>query len=254
MSRPAVVAVALVIVVVLVLLALVAGAIARGGGRAGADANPSPTQHSATPAVPSAPAASATAGPPATLVELIGRLAVAPEHRAGYDRDLFEHWIDADGDGCNTRHEVLIDESVAPLEVDSNCWITGGRWVSAYDGFVTTDIGEVQIDHVVALAEAWRSGAYDWTPARREAFANDLGVPWTLAAVSGPSNEAKADLEPGEWLPPLESARCPFLVHWVAIKVRWQLSVDRVEQASLLDLAGGCGAEPVPSIPAPASP
>jgi len=186
-----------------------------------------------------------------TLATLVEQLPQAPEHRDGYSRDLFVHWIDADGDGCDTRREVLIAEAVVPPDVGPGCHLSGGKWVSLYDGLVLTDASDLDIDHVVALAEAWDSGAYAWTSQRREAFANDLGVPWALIAVSAASNRSKGDRDPAGWVPPLRAARCEFIVDWVAVKVRWQLTVDTAERQALLELGSECTTTPVPSIPRP---
>jgi hypothetical protein len=184
-----------------------------------------------------------------TLVALIKQLPQTAEHRTGYSRDLFRHWIDADGDGCDTRDEVLIDEAMVAPHVGTGCSLTGGKWVSLYDGAVVTSASDLDIDHVVALAEAWDSGAYAWTSQRRQAFANDLGVPWALIAVTAGSNRSKGDRDPADWLPPLKSARCVYLVDWVAVKVRWKLTVDATERRTLLQLASTCGSIAVPSIP-----
>ena len=184
-----------------------------------------------------------------SLVVLIRQLPQAPEHRAGYSRDLFRLWIDANGDGCDTRHEVLIDEAVKAPHVGSGCSLTGGKWISPYDGVVVTNASGLDIDHLVPLAEAWDSGANRWTAARREAFANDLGVPWALFAVTASSNRSKGDQDPAEWLPPLKSDRCTYVVDWVAVKIRWGLSVDPTERRALLADAAGCGNTRIPSIP-----
>src|SRR5438105_2125239 len=107
----------------------------------------------------------ATAGPAqaATVSEplrtMVANLPVATEVRTGYSRDLFNLWIDADGDGCNTRYEVLIAEAVTAPTVGSGCSLTGGRWYSYYDGAYWTATSDLDIDHMVPLAEAWDSGA-----------------------------------------------------------------------------------------------
>lgn len=175
-----------------------------------------------------------------TLATLLSLLVIAPENRQGYDRDLFPTWTDADGDGCNARREVLIAESLTAATVGPGCSLTGGTWYSAYDGLTFTDIADVSIDHVVALAEAWDSGASGWDAARRERFANDLGVPWTLIGVSEPSNSAKSDLDPTDWLPDDANDRCDFVADWLAVKVRWSLTVDQREHDALADLAAAC--------------
>lgn len=198
-----------------------------------------------------APSATNGAGGSSTLASLVEQLPQAPEHRDGYSRNLFVHWIDTDGDGCDTRREVLIAEAAVPPDVGPGCHLSGGRWVSLYDGLVVTDASDLDIDHVVALAEAWDSGAYAWTSQRREGFANDLGVPWALIAVSAASNRSKGDRDPADWVPPLRAARCEFVVDWVAVKVRWQLTVDTAERQALLEFGSECTTTPVPSIPRP---
>jgi hypothetical protein len=186
-----------------------------------------------------------------TLVQLLGLLTTAPENRTGYDRSLFRHWIDADGNGCDTRREVLIAEAVVPPTIGGGCALSGGRWVSLYDGLVFTDASQLQIDHVVALAEAWDSGASAWSADRRMRFANDLDVSWALIAVSAASNQSKSDKDPADWLPPDPNDLCPFISAWIAIKVRWQLSVDPRERDALTGLVADCPASKMPFAPVP---
>ena len=192
-------------------------------------------------------------GGEATLAQLLGLLTVAPEDRTGYDRSHFRHWIDADGDGCDTRREVLIDEAVVPPVVGGGCSLSGGRWLSLYDGLVLTDASKLQIDHVVALAEAWDSGASAWTANRRMRFANDLDVSWSLIAVSGSSNQSKSDRDPADWVPPDPVDLCPFVSAWIAIKVRWDLSVDPRERDALSAFVTDCPASRMPFAPVPPS-
>src|SRR5689334_1939203 len=104
----------------------------------------------------------------AALRTAVSSLPVATEVRTGYSRDLFPLWIDADGDGCNTRYEVLIAEAVTTPTVGSGCSLSGGRWFSYYDGATWTAPSDVDIDHLVPLAEAWDSGARNWTTAQRQ--------------------------------------------------------------------------------------
>ncbi len=154
-------------------------------------------------------------------------LPVKTEHRDGYDRDLFPHWI-SQGDGCSTRDVVLIDESTDPgTAADADCDYTGA-WFSAYDGDTTTDPSTFDIDHRVPLAEAWDSGAWDWDTDTRERFGNDLGDPRSLIAVSASSNRSKGDREPQDWMP--DRAKCSYLVQWVVVKVRWRLAVNGAEK------------------------
>ncbi|MGW4359404.1 HNH endonuclease family protein [Streptomyces californicus] len=116
----------------------------------------------------------------------------------------------------------------------------GGSWLSYYDEVEVTDAKRLDIDHMVPLAEAWDSGAHDWTPERREAYANDLSAERSLVAVTAKTNRSKADKDPAAWMPPAESARCTYLVDWTATKLRWGLAADESEQAALLELAEPC--------------
>lgn len=176
----------------------------------------------------------------APLRTAVAGLPVATEIRTGYNRDLFPHWIDADSDGCNTRYEVLIAEAVTAPSVGSGCKLTGGRWYSYYDGAYWTNPSDVDIDHMVALAEAWDSGARNWTTTRRRSFANDLGDHRSLVAVTDNVNQAKGDKDPAQWLPPLSSVRCRYIQEWVAVKIRWRLTVDSTEKSTLTSIANGC--------------
>lgn len=225
-------------------------AAATGGVASGAGATlGSPSAPSARPAAAgqstaprSAEPGNTAAGGAVSLAALLARLQVVPEQRAGYERTLFVHWIDADGNGCDTRHEVLIAEAIVAPSVGPGCTLTGGRWHSLYDGMETTDAGSLDIDHVVPLAEAWDSGASSWSADRRKAYANDLGVPWALIAVSAASNRAKGDQDPHDWLPPLAAVRCEYTAMWLEVKVRWSLGVDEVERSTLAGLIAACPA------------
>ena len=167
-----------------------------------------------------------------SMMTALDRLEVRAEHSGGYARSKFGDWIDADGDGLDTRAEVLIDESKTRVTISSRT-VRTGRWVSLYDNLTWTDASDVDIDHVVALNEAWKSGAYLWSSARRIAYANDLGVSWALRAVTDNVNMSKGDRDPSSWLPPYRAAICTYLAGWVAVKLRWKLSVDAAEKSSI---------------------
>ncbi|RPF30348.1 HNH endonuclease family protein [Streptomyces sp. TLI_185] len=192
-------------------------------------------------------AGSATPGETVTLPvrDALQALPVEEENRAGYERSKFRHWIDADRDGCNTRAEVLLAEAVTAPEQGPKCALTGGRWYSAYDDQYLDNARQLDVDHLVPLAEAWDSGASAWTAKEREAYANDLDDPRALIAVSAASNRSKADQDPSTWMPPSADYACKYATNWVADKTRWGLSVDAAEQASLADVLSGCLNEPV---------
>jgi len=186
-------------------------------------------------AVPSAAHADSYSAP---LQTAIADLPVATEVRTGYSRDEFQHWVDADGDGCNTRNEVLIAEADDPVTVGSGCALSGGRWFSYYDRVSWTQTSDVDIDHMVPLAEAWDSGARTWTDAVRRDFANDLGDYRTLVGVTDDVNQAKGDQDVAQWLPTYD--RCRYLREFVAVKLRWRLTVDSGEKAAMSSLAASC--------------
>jgi hypothetical protein len=152
---------------------------------------------------------------------------------------LFPTWIDADHNGCDTRQEVLIAESIVTPTIGASCAVSG-EWRSAYDGVDTVDASKFDIDHMVPLAEAWASGAWSWTAAQRSAYANDLDQPYFLVAVSAASNRSKGDRDPAEWLPPSASFRCTYVLDWVAVKRAWSLTVDPAEAAAIQGLLNGC--------------
>ncbi len=178
--------------------------------------------------------------------ELLGRVDIAAENEsADYERDLFDEGADDDGDGCRTRAEVLIAESITRAQVDpSGCRVLAGDWRSIYDGYTTDDPAELEVDHLVALKEAWVSGAWAWSPARRHAFANDLGYPGTLVAVTAAMNTIKSDRDPSSWQPPNRSAWCLYAADWLTVKARWSLTMDAAEATALRNMLAGCGVAP----------
>lgn len=188
---------------------------------------------------------------PTPLTEAIEALTVAEESREGYDRSLFPHWVDADRNGCNTRAEVLLEEAVTAPEVGERCRLSGGEWYSYYDDRTFTDARGLDIDHMVPLAEAWDSGASQWSTQRRQAYANDLDEPVALVAVSAASNRSKADKDPAQWLPPAADAHCRYVTEWTTVKTRWGLTVDEAERAALDSVAENCPDAVVETTPAP---
>lgn len=174
------------------------------------------------------------------ILSLLRTLSVQSENGAGYERELFPHW-DYLGDDCDVRDAVLIEEARRGPVTGDSCPVGTGRWFSAFDGVTVRNPSELDVDHLVPLAEAWGSGARSWTTAVRERFANDLGYSRTLIAVTASSNRSKGDQDPAEWLPPRTSYRCTYVSSWIAVKYRWRLTVDVREEAALRVLATNCG-------------
>jgi hypothetical protein len=171
---------------------------------------------------------------------LLASMEIEPEVTSGYDRSLFKHWIDADGDSCDAREEVLIIESLEPVTLGAGCKVLTGRWLSNFDGVVITDSSKLDMDHMVPLKEAWDSGANTWSASRRQAFANDIDLPEALIAVSASSNRSKSARDPAEWLPTNTSYRCQYVEDWMTVKVKWELSVDAKEFEALRGISVGC--------------
>ncbi|MFF5977127.1 HNH endonuclease family protein [Streptomyces sp. NPDC012769] len=188
------------------------------------------------------------------LADAVQQIPVADESRDGYSREKFRHWntgLDP-ADGCNTRAEVLLTEAIEAPTVSAGCKLTGGRWISYYDGQEITDPGKLDIDHMVPLAEAWDSGASAWDAKRREAYANDQTAATSLVAVSARSNRQKADQDPREWMPLASEATCRYLGEWVGTKLRWGLAADQGEIDALTVYADGpCETAVVHYTPAP---
>lgn len=154
----------------------------------------------------------------------------------GYSRERFPHWRKA-GANCDVRDTVLQRDG-KNVKLDG-CNVTGGTWESWYDDAVLTDPLKVDIDHMVPLAAAWRSGADKWTDEKRSDFANDLDRP-QLFAVSASSNRSKGDQDPSLWKPPSKDAWCTYAQDWITVKAYWKLTVTAKEKDALADMLTTC--------------
>jgi hypothetical protein len=176
----------------------------------------------------------------------LATLAVQAEGpRTGYSRRAFgPPWTDVDRNGCGTRDDILARD-LADVRRRGRCVVVAGVLRDPYSGrtvaFAKSRAEEVQIDHVVSLAEAWRSGAAGWPARRRTAFANDPDV---LLATSRAVNAGKGDEDPGTWTPARRDLACAYARRVVAIKTEYGLSVDHRERAALAELLGSCPAPP----------
>jgi hypothetical protein len=217
-----------------------------------ADAPADAVSEAAQQAQASAPADGRTAADVLATLAVKGR---AP--KTGYDRDQFgPQWADVDRNGCDTRNDVLArdltDEAFKPGTHD--CVVTSGTLADPYTGrtiaFVKGDGSSVDIDHVVALSDAWQTGADRWDEARRTALAND---PLNLLAVDYSANRQKGDGDAATWLPPERGYRCAYVARQVAVKAAYGLWVTQAEHDAIAGVLQGCPGEPVPTpTPAPA--
>lgn len=159
-----------------------------------------------------------------------------------YSREEFGGWIDADRDCQRSRSEVLIAESTASVTFTkpSKCTVATGKWLDPWSGIVTTSAKALDVDHTVPLANAWRSGAWQWDRSKRVAFANELSDPNHLIAIPLGENRSKGDRGPEGWRPPAPSAWCRYAHAWTAIKAKWGLSAVTAEWRALVEMAASC--------------
>ena len=166
----------------------------------------------------------------------LSQIKIENENRVNkYIRSDYQHWVDSDDDRCDTRREVLERDSKLIIE---NCFSNSGEWFSIYDGLKITDARKIDIDHVVALAEAHRSGAWRWTLDKKKKFANDLDSPWSLRPVSSVSNRYKSDKDASKYKP--THGLCEYTYSVIITKWRWSLSVDVAEKRSLVSNLKRC--------------
>lgn len=167
----------------------------------------------------------------------LNALTVAPERSmSGYSRDKFPHWETVSGT-CNAREQVLKRDGIN-VSVNGSCYPTSGRWYSPYDNVTVYSASSVDIDHVVPLAEAWRSGARSWSTSKRRNFANDLYWP-QLRAASSSSNRSKGDRDPAAWKP-RSAYHCTYAKMWIRTKYRWNLTAQSAEKTELQRMINTC--------------
>ena len=172
--------------------------------------------------------------------------------KTGYTRDQFgQAWADVDRNGCDTRNDILKRDltSLTYKSKTRNCVVLSGTLLDRYSGesinFVRGNITsmEVQIDHVVALSNAWQTGAFKLTAEQRKALAND---PMNLFAVKGRLNSQKGDGDAATWLPPLKSFRCAYVAQQIAVKAKYSLWVVPPEKAAMLSILAKCPTQKLP--------
>ncbi len=228
----------------LVVLAGLAGACTSGGSASRSSA-PAPKTGLTTAAT------AAPSGGGATALAVLARVPVkGRSSRTAYRRARFgKAWADVDRNGCDTRNDILNRDLTAKTwrPGTHGCVVTSGTLADPYRGaslpFSKAQATAVQIDHVVALGDAWQTGASAWDDARRVQFAND---PLELLAVDGPLNEAKGDADAASWLPPNRSFRCAYVARQIAVKAKWGLWVTPAEHDAMAAVLARCPAQPLP--------
>ena len=180
----------------------------------------------------------------AAVLETLAVKGRAP--KTGYDRAQFgPAWSDVDHNGCDTRNDILTRDLTAIIHKPGthNCLVLSGTLIDPYSGEkieFTRGVGsslDVQIDHVVALSNAWQTGAFKLTYEKRLAFAND---PINLLAVQGRLNSQKGDGDAATWLPPLKTIRCAYVAQQIVVKAKYGLWVTPPEKAAMVSLLAKC--------------
>ncbi|MEU9686139.1 HNH endonuclease family protein [Amycolatopsis japonica] len=164
----------------------------------------------------------------------LAKLRIAVEDTGNhYRRTEWPLWEPVAG-GCDAREHTLKSQGTG-VTTEKGCTVTGGRWVSPYDGITVTDAKTLDVDHVVPLAEAARSGTRGWSRADRQRYANDPAV---LIAVTATSNRSKGDSDPAKWLPAKD--KCGYLARWVDTKTRYRMTVDQAEHTAIAAVLRRC--------------
>ena len=175
-----------------------------------------------------------------TLSQLV--ISSLSDNTPSYNRNDWSHWVDSDGDCQNTRHEVLIEESISPVTFTSaeQCTVLTGLWIARYTGVSIMAASELDVDHMVPLANAHRSGGWAWSDAKKKEFANDLSYPGHLIAATASANRSKGSRGPEEWQPEDKSYWCQYAIDWITIKSRWGLTANDEEWQKLTEMLVSC--------------
>lgn len=213
-------------------------------GRWPFDRDPGPPPvFSAPPAGLGRPVVVVGSGTALALLETLPVKGNSPSNN--YDRSQFgEAWLDADGNGCDTRNDVLRrDLAEATFTDGSDCLVAAGILNEPYTGQQIhfrrgkDSSALIQIDHVVALGNAWQTGAATLSPEQRENLAND---PLNLLAVDGPANQEKSSGDAATWLPPSKKFRCHYVARQISVKAAYHLWVAPAEKAAMVRVLGLC--------------
>lgn len=217
-------------------------------------AQPPPATHSAPPTTQATASPTPHTPAPNSALDVLTSLPVKGRSpKTGYNREQFgQRWADVDRNGCDTRNDVLArDLEVATFKPGTrDCVVLTG---TLHDPYTGKDIqfqrgerssNEVQIDHVVALSDAWQKGAQQLSIDRRTQFAND---PLNLLAVDGRSNQQKGDGDAATWLPANHAFRCEYVARQIAVKHKYQLWVTRAERDAMERILTQCPEQQTPN-------
>ena len=198
---------------------------------------------------PNAPSSARAVKTTGAAVELLAKIPIkgrAP--KTGYERTQFGNgW--ATVDGCDTRN-IILHRDFKPVVVGDECKVLSGTLNDPYTGKTIVfkrgadSSSDVQIDHVVALSDAWQKGAQQLSKQRRQQLAND---PMELLAVDGPANQAKGDGDAATWLPPNKAFRCQYVARQVAVKAKYDLWMTQAEHDVIVGLLNGCPGQSLPA-------
>jgi hypothetical protein len=196
--------------------------------------------------------------PEAAAAALAGLAVKGRAPMTGYSRARFgPAWFDEDHNGCDTRNDILRRDLSHEVLRAGGCLVQSGTFTEPYSGRPMSfergaaTSGLVQIDHVVALGDAWQTGAQQMSAATRQAYAND---PLVLLAVSGVLNDRKGDADAASWLPPNKAFRCTYVARQIAIKARYRLWVTPAEKSAMAGTLATCPGQRLPSAAAVAVP
>ncbi len=155
-----------------------------------------------------------------------------------YDRSSWGSWSDEDGDCQKLRHEILITSSEVPVVFKSNkkCQVRSGKWFDVYSGKYFGLADQMEIDHVVAVKEAWLSGGKNWDQKMKREFYNDTD---NLLPVSRTAHRPKGAQDIAQWLPP-KAFQCDYLKIWLKVKSKYALTFDKREKRAISRLKKSC--------------
>ena len=224
---------------------------------------PTPLPSTATPAPRAASISPTATSVPPNLTQLSSGLAFSLEINEivadlpKYVREDWKHWIDEDKDCQNTRHEVLIEESLKAVtfKSDKQCQVATGEWLAPFTGDTVTDATKLDVDHMIPLKNAHDSGGWAWDAGMKSAYANEMAYSDHLIAVTASANRKKGAKGPEGWKPPNQDYWCDYAIDWVQIKADWGLSATKAEWTALQAMIATCDSPPsITAIPSKTEP